>query len=310
MHDERVGLIVSGGAAKGAAAAGAILAMQEAGYLQKIKAVSGTSVGSICAPFAMAEQAQRLCDLFAETREEAVHIPHFKSRWGRVKLASKFIAGKLDSLADNRPLRVTMQKHMDDMIRTMPFTKRKNCYAGVVMYEDKSQFFARPLSSAYALDWIHASTTIPVLWHPVKVVGSYFVDGGLRTQVPLNVLMPHELDLLICICLNPVDLIDDGKPDGIISTGARALSIILNQIANDDVDGPLRINDLVAQAHKQNAVLLNWKTRLPMTYKKIILMQPEKGYGGSLDFSKETQISRINNGYDAMKTILQQYEEA
>jgi NTE family protein len=62
--------------------------------------------------------------------------------------------------------------------------------------------FGRPDSPDADLpDAVAASCAIPGFYHPVKIAGRRYVDGGMHSPSNLDVLSGHGLDLVIC--LNP-----------------------------------------------------------------------------------------------------------
>jgi hypothetical protein len=54
-----------------------------------------------------------------------------------------------------------------------------------------------PISTA-----VQASAALPGVFPPVKIDGSYFVDGALRKTLHASVALDHDIDLLFC--LNPL----------------------------------------------------------------------------------------------------------
>ena len=56
--------------------------------------------------------------------------------------------------------------------------------------------------TASAADAVAASCAIPGFYHPVKVAGRRYVDGGICSTSNLDLLCGEELDLVIC--LNPM----------------------------------------------------------------------------------------------------------
>lgn len=54
-----------------------------------------------------------------------------------------------------------------------------------------------PISTA-----VQASTALPGVFPPVRIDGSYFVDGALRKTLHASVALDHDIDLLFC--LNPL----------------------------------------------------------------------------------------------------------
>lgn len=207
-QDHRVGLVLSGGAAKGFAHVGAIRALEEAGL--PVDVVTGTSMGAVIgglysigySPDAVEEivVGQNWAALFSdagprnaldiERRLQAdrtlISLPLEN---GSIRLPSGVIEGQrvLELLA-----RLTWQYH-----HVTDFARLPRDFASVVM--DLRTGEAVALTGGSLPLAIRASMSIPGLFEPVVIDGRTFVDGGLARNLPATDARELGADVLVCV---------------------------------------------------------------------------------------------------------------
>ena len=204
----RVGLVLSGGAAKGIAHIGAIRVLEEAGL--PIDVVTGTSMGSIVGGlYAIGYTPEMMTQIMGEqdwtalltdatprnvldierrveSGETLLSVP---VQGGGVTLPSGVVQGQriLELLA-----RLTWPYHgVDD------FTRLPRPYAALVM--DLRTGEAVRLTSGSLPLAIRASMSIPTLFEPVELDGRTFVDGGLVRNLPAQDAIALGADVLVCV---------------------------------------------------------------------------------------------------------------
>lgn len=204
----RVGLVLSGGAARGIAHVGALRVLEDAGL--PVDVVSGTSMGAIIGglyaigytPEALSRivRQQDWTSLLTDAGpRRALSIERrlgasgtllsLPIEGGSVQFPSGVIAGQrvLELLA-----RLTWPVH-----HVTEFSELPRPFAPVVM--DLRTGEAVALSRGSLSLAIRASMSIPGLFEPVVLDGRTFVDGGLARNLPATDALALGADVLVCI---------------------------------------------------------------------------------------------------------------
>lgn len=226
-----VGLVLSGGAAKGLAHVGAIRVLEEAGL--PVDVVTGTSMGAIVGGLyaigytpAMMDSVLRALDWTAlltdasprsaldierrlEAGETLVSLP---IEGGAIRLPSGVIEGQrvLELLA-----RLTWPVH-----GVGDFAELPRGFATVVM--DLRTGEAVRLTGGSLPLAIRASMSIPALFEPVVLDGRTYVDGGLARNLPATDAIALGADVLVCVDVSeprPTD--EDFSPGSLLDVVLR-----------------------------------------------------------------------------------------
>ncbi len=202
----RVGLVLSGGGAKGAAHIGVIRAVEQAGI--PIDYIAGTSMGAIVGGlYAMGyttdelEQLVKMQDwemLLSDKSPRKQLSPEQRERKGRYILnipLSRSAKPKMDGFVRGRNLgnmlaRLTVGYHdsISFDILHIPFA----CVATNLANGDEVVLRSGKLSAA-----IRASMAIPGVFTPVVMEGKTLVDGGLCNNFPVDVARRMGADIVI-----------------------------------------------------------------------------------------------------------------
>ena len=219
----KVGLVLSGGGAKGAAHIGVLKYIEEAGI--PIDYITGTSMGSIVGGmYALGYKSDEILEIISNVD------------WS--KLISNDVGRKKISFA---------RKHEDNtLLFTIPFSVkldendmqaksfRNSLPSGVITgdnlinlfnslavgYSDPIEFSELPIPFAcVATNMINgeadilnkglftkslrASMAIPVLFDPVKIDGNLYVDGGLVSNFPVEECRAMGADYIIGVSMSP-----------------------------------------------------------------------------------------------------------
>lgn len=177
----RIGLVLSGGGARGVAHLGIMEALMEAGV--EFHIVSGSSAGALAgALFCAGYSPMEICEFIEKTNFYLAFRPSFNSR---SLLNIERAYGELkqyfpeDSFASLKiPLRVTAT----------------DINKGKVKVFKKGQLI-RP---------VLASCCIPVVFDPVKIGRRTLVDGGILDNLPYKPIK-KECDKIIALHCNPID---------------------------------------------------------------------------------------------------------
>lgn len=158
----RLGVALSGGGARGFAHVGALRAIEEAGLKPDI--IAGVSAGSIVAVlYAAGVSFDRMLEIFTDK--------HFKDFCG-------WSVGK-GAIFHLKPFKKVIQKELGDKINFEDL--RMPTYVGVTDFDNgvPVEFHSGPI-----LDPMIASCSIPIVFLPVKINGTSYVDGGVLRNHP------------------------------------------------------------------------------------------------------------------------------
>ena len=221
---EGTGLVLAGGGGKGAYQAGMLKALAEAGMLDDVVAISGTSIGAINAVLyaegyaeggtekAVAqlteawEQIDYSVFLDIEYGEVIAGARHF-SRKATIKMIDDYVSPELlaDTTERHIPILVTAARcpeyvvpteHItDDELNLLMSTSTESTYtAYTVEYMPLTNKDEEYIKSA-----LLASTALPVIYNPVEVEGKLYIDGGVKDNVPIKPLYDMGIRRFIVI---------------------------------------------------------------------------------------------------------------
>ncbi len=158
-----VGLALSSGAARGAAHAGVLRAIEEAGI--DVSVLTGSSAGALVGgAWAAGVSAEEIIDRVRAARFCDFGVPSLTPRLG---------------LMDTTPLARNLEDRLGDVrIEDLPIR------FGAVVTELVSPT-PRLVTTGSLVDAVRASSAVPGLFPPVKVDGVSCVDGGVLSGLPI-----------------------------------------------------------------------------------------------------------------------------
>jgi len=201
-----IGLVLSGGGAKGLAHVGVLKVLEEIGL--PIDYIGGTSMGGIVGGlYAIGYSAARLENLaqsldwdelledrmprrsisIEEKEEDGKYVTSFPIRQGRIGLPAGLIAGqKMSALLS----RLTWPVHHVDDFRdfAIPFL----CVATDIVTGK-----AVVLDKGYLPDALRASMAIPTVFTPIELNNRLLVDGGVVRNLPASDVKEMGADIII-----------------------------------------------------------------------------------------------------------------
>lgn len=170
-----VALVLGGGAARGFSHIGLIKAFEDNGI--PIDMLVGTSMGSIVASlYAAGYSVDNLKTIIATLDLADLMDIQFPPRGGLVSTERL-----------KRYLEVLLQYKTFDQLE-IPF------YSVITELQTGREVAMHQGSVAVA---VQASMSIPALFPPVQIDGTYFVDGGMKNAVPANVAHDNGADVII-----------------------------------------------------------------------------------------------------------------
>jgi NTE family protein len=191
-HGKKVGLALSGGAARGLAHVGVLRILEREGI--PIDIIAGTSAGAVAgAAYAWSQDTARI------TREV------LDGRWRKTTpmLDPTF---PTNGLIKGKKLRDMFVTYFGGNIK---FKDLRIPYACVATDIDTGEEVI--IDSGSVADALRASISIPGIFTAVKYEGRYLVDGGLTTPVPVRAVRKLGADFVIAVNVNP-DVADRMSP--------------------------------------------------------------------------------------------------
>jgi len=241
---KRIGLALGGGFVRGAAHVGVLKVLEEAGI--KPHMVAGTSAGSIVGSlYASGWTVPELDKMVRQLRPgmfmdelaavenflvmtaklifDALHLPYpFRNPLGlmRGRKLEQFVKSKLG------------QKKFENVSLELAITAVDiRCGTKVIFLSKQNRMRFRSLSDQVFISgvpiWeaVRASTAVPGVYEPKDIAGYLLVDGGLRENVPAQVLKALGANTVIA-----VDLGNDGEnckePHNVIGVMGQTVDII------------------------------------------------------------------------------------
>lgn len=207
----KLGIALSGGSARGFAHVGALKAIEEAGL--KPDVLAGVSAGSIVAVlYASGVSPDNILKLFSDQS--------LKSLIGfNLKSGGIFNIDKMKQLI------------MKAIAPCKTFADLKiPVYIGVTNLDTGKW---EVMNEGTIADRMVASCSIPILFKPVKINGSNYVDGGVLRNLPSSAIR-DKCETLIGINVNPMTPLK--KPNSIIDIALRTYDLMAKSNQNPDME--------------------------------------------------------------------------
>ena len=259
-----LGLVLAGGAARGAYEAGVMRFMfgdltKRLGRVVWPKVVSGTSVGALNGVFVAAQTEEGLAVL--NRRWTQMHINDvYRLRTSDVMNAVRSVFGSqaVFSLLDASPLRDMVQRDFPHQALRSSIQEGR-CKAFIVSATELTTGFnslfvdsaanlelkvlpgAREYRTPIGPDHLLASAALPFLFPPVSVGSGFHVDGGLRQNTPLRPVLKAGADQIIVIGVKRIVETQRGQPVEEVTPNLTFLAgKSLNALLLDPVERDLR----------------------------------------------------------------------
>lgn len=199
--EHKLGLVLSGGGAKGAAHIGVIKAMQERGIRPTI--VSGTSAGAIIgAMYCGGYDAEVMLDFFSNT---PIFRPSYYT-WKKPGIINSEVFKQvfLKLFPDNSFEKLNLPLH--------------------IVATDITLARQKVFSSGELITPLLASASFPVLFAPLEIGDSLFSDGGILNNFPTD-LIRQDCMTLIGVNIEHIDPINKNELKSTFSVMQRIFSI-------------------------------------------------------------------------------------
>lgn len=282
---ERVGLVLSGGAARGLAHIGVLKALEEQGVA--IDAIAGTSMGAVvgglyAAGYSIAELEQLATELdwqqvlsdtppredipFRRKQDDRDFLVKQKLSFhddGSLGLPLGVLQGQnLALLLEKLFARAGAVNHFDDL--PIPFR---------AVAADIATGEAVVFADGYLALAVRASMSIPAILTPVEVNGRLLVDGGISNNIPVDIARSMGVDRVI--------VVDIGSP----LAATESLHTVFNIL-----------NQSVALLTRRNS-----EAQLATLQQQDILIQPDLAGFSITDFARAQGL--MDAGYRAADAL-------
>ncbi len=219
----KIGIVLSGGAARGFAHLGVLQALNEANIYPEV--ISGVSAGAIVGAF------------YADGKKPIDVVKLFQGK--RFKEMVSF------NLRRNGLLNISgLRKFMKENLNTQNLEDLKipMLVGATNMRTGKSDYFHK----GDIIDIVMASSSIPVLFQTATVDGEVYMDGGIVDNLPVEPIR-DKCRIIIAVHVNPIGEETDFK--GIVKVAFRSFHLSVAAgipLKKDNVDifiEPLKLKD-------------------------------------------------------------------
>lgn len=316
---KNIGLVLSGGGARGAYSLGVIdYILNEHFRCNPFKFISGTSVGSLL--------GVKVSDGDFETLKTiwfSIHSPkdimsrRFFGVFGFLMGADSYssldpLFNKIKQTVNLEAIRSSGRVYQFSVINTRT---RKLRY---ISSDDKN------LTEEFLQKYILASCSIPGIFPPVKVDGNYYLDGGIRDVTPIKPAIEFGCDLIIVVRNSPSELPELPRSPNSIDLFSSVIDTMVNEIYISDIEKALFINDFIKYYRglvnelqdKSFYHTLKIKNLIEcledklgrFKFLKIIVIEPKNDVIGTLDFYASDIKHAYELGFLNAKTIISNNE--
>lgn len=283
-----VGLVLSGGGARGLFAATILMLMRKVNYdFDKISVISGVSVGTIIGAMETQGEGEKVMDVFMKMKNKDVYggkMNFWQTIWSRIK-------GK-NYILDIEPLHTLLSKYVSlEKAKKSPILFKMGVtdlqtgeYRTFTQFDfDKQEDYIR---------CIMASCSQPVIWKPQSFrtkteTVKQASDGGIVEVSPIGAAIGEGVESLIIINSSPLDIATAGEFITMESILFRTIDLTIGKSFKKDMQ----------KFYKANQDAVNGIT--DKRFLPAILYQTSL-HEDSLDFESDLlKQQRINDAYQA-----------
>ena len=237
----RIGLALSGGGVRGAVHIGVLKALEENKIIPDV--LSGTSAGSIVAAlYSVGYTANEIEDIIKKNVKNIrmefdirYILDHLKAMlWSRNKKIDGFVKGDIIKKVINNYCIKKGCPNIKDTIKPLAIPAVDINTSKVVMFISNKKGFKQ--NSEIELDddvdlamAVRASISYPVVFKPCMVKGRRLVDGGIRDNVPVNILRLMGADKIIAVNLGYAGKVKD-EVDNVFEIAVQSIDIMAHEI--------------------------------------------------------------------------------
>ncbi|RJX24954.1 MAG: hypothetical protein C4537_05535 [Acholeplasma sp.] len=196
----KIGLALGGGGSRGSYQIGVLRALEEAGILKEIEHVAGSSIGAINTMMVMAKFSfDRMIETWETITNEDVYGHHFDHlQFSKVGIFS------LKELFDRLTKQISLKEIRDSKIQgyvTATKIRKGSMIEQVMLHRmEKEVFHLNNFNHPYKA--VLASASIPLIFGSTEIDESFYVDGGIKDNCPVDVLIEQGCNIILAI---PID---------------------------------------------------------------------------------------------------------
>ncbi|MCE7059069.1 patatin-like phospholipase family protein [Dyadobacter sp. CY343] len=236
-------LVLGGGSMKGAFQVGVIQAVLEKGFEPDM--IYGISVGALNTTFLANEAgrqfsekntvnwsfaSRKLLEFWIKNITQPQDISTLRSR---VMLGMNTLMSRFDGIVDPVPLHNMIRKYVNkDFLENTPVKVK----VGAVNIDSGEIKYVSP-SDRHYLDFVFASSSIPMLMPAVQIEQQLFLDGGMREVAPVRqAIEDGATEIVLIACHSPLLYQpEDINSRNLITLIERVRDITVNQIVNSNI---------------------------------------------------------------------------
>ena len=291
FKNPRVGLVLSGGGAKGLAHVGVLKTLDSLGV--RVDYIAGTSMGAVVgALYASGYTGQQLDSIIRSTNFDLLisdKVPRNSKTFFERKNAEKYILTlPFNKFKIQLPSSISRGQNVFNLLSKLTldvsgiddFSKLPipfYCIATDIQTGDEVVLDHGNLAQAIA-----ASSALPTLFQPVKLNNKLLMDGGIVNNFPVEGLLSKNLDFII-----GVDVQDGLLQDDDLNTVSNIMLQINNFRAVEELKEKSKLSDIYIKPDVADFSIISFGQGAPII---------EKGQKEALKFLKELQsISKVQN---------------
>lgn len=202
-------LVLEGGGSRGAYQAGSLKAFYEAGY--KFSCVVGTSIGSINGAMIAQDDFEKMYDLWKNIRFSYFldiddnKLDKFFKRNIDISLI-RYLSKKFGTTFKNRGISTEKIRSVLEDIIDENKVRNSDINFGLVTYSltDKKpvEKYIEDISSGKLIDYLIASSRLPIFKSEALIDDKYFIDGGIYNNCPINMIDLNKYKDIVIIRTN------------------------------------------------------------------------------------------------------------
>lgn len=226
--DKKIGLVLSGGGAKGSYQIGMFRALEELGLMEQVKVISGTSIGALTGLTYTAAGLEETRDLMIyfgtqvnkELRNVDEQIYQYAKKRAEEKQVSlqEFLEDPAYSAYSSDGFRNYLKTQLSDEMLKSCMRKLYVCAYCVEMGRPE-YFLLNQLEPCWQRELTLASASLPLIFPAVSYKGMHYLDGGCippicgktpenSDKIPLKPLQGEEVDAILVDFLIPSDYVE------------------------------------------------------------------------------------------------------
>lgn len=189
---KKIGLVLGGGGAKGAYQIGVLKALKEYKLLKHIDCISATSIGALNSMKVLDKDIDGAIDIWTNVSKD---IAMSKSSWmSKLKTKSIFSRDGFKQLANEKiDFEKVSKSKIECYIVATPISKK--------VKDAPTEFLVNGKQKEDILNYLLASSALPVVFEPVVINGIKYMDGFGVSNTPVETLKNKGCNIIFVIPL-------------------------------------------------------------------------------------------------------------